>query len=200
MQSVVNVRNTQREPCKNLVTIAVMRILFSALALSAGLVALPAHCETTEAARSTAPAPAKAASGADSGNIWRLMVSPYTYHYSYDAAHRYVWMIGAERQRPDGMVLGGTYFSNSFGQPSAYVYGGQRLDNWGPYPELFAEWTAGLLYGYKGKYAHKVPLNHDGFSPGVVLSVGWQFTPVYSAQLNVLGNSALMFQVSADLP
>jgi len=33
-----------------------------------------------------------------------------------------------------------------------------------------------------------------------VLSVGWQFTPAYSAQLNVLGNSALMFQVSMDLP
>jgi hypothetical protein len=39
-----------------------------------------------------------------------------------------------------------------------------------------------------------VPFNHNGFSPGLVLSVGWQFTPAYSAQVNVLGTSALMFQ------
>ena len=29
-------------------------------------------------------------------------------------------------------------------------------------------------------------------------SLGWQFTPMWSAQVNVLGNSALMFQFSAD--
>ncbi len=109
-------------------------------------------------------------------------------------------MIGLERQRADGYVWGGTYFSNSFGQPSGYVYGGERLDNWSKYPQLFAQWTAGVLYGYKGEFKDKVPFNHGGFSPGLVLSVGWQFTPAYSAQLNVLGNSALMFQVSLDLP
>ena len=134
------------------------------------------------------------------GNFWRLMASPYTYHYSRDPAHRPVRMIGLERQRTDGLVWGGTYFSNSFGQPSVYVYGGERLSHWSDYDQLFAQWTAGVLYGYKGEYKDKVPLNHNGVSPGLVLSVGWQFTPAYSAQLNVLGNSALMFQVSMDLP
>jgi hypothetical protein len=43
-----------------------------------------------------------------------------------------------------------------------------------------------------------VPLNYKGFSPGAVASVGWQFTPMVSAQVNFLGNSAIMFQVSAD--
>ncbi len=128
------------------------------------------------------------------------MASPFSFHYSRDEAHRPVRMIGLERQRADGYVWGGTYFSNSFGQPSAYVYGGQRLDNWSEHPQLFAQWTAGVLYGYKGEYKDKVPFNHGGFSPGLVLSVGWQFTPLYSAQFNVLGNSALMFQVSVDLP
>ncbi len=108
-------------------------------------------------------------------------------------------MVGLERQRADGLVWGGTYFSNSFGQPSAYVYGGQRLENWSARPELFAQWTAGILYGYKGEFKDKVPFNHGGFSPGAVLSVGWQFTPVYSAQVNMLGNSAVMFQVSMEL-
>jgi hypothetical protein len=128
------------------------------------------------------------------------MASPYTYHYSRDPEHRPVRMIGLERQRADGIVFGGTYFSNSFGQPSAFVYGGQRLENWSDYPKLYAQWTAGVLYGYKGEFKDKVPFNHGGYSPGVVLSVGWQFTPAYSAQVNVLGNSALMFQVAVDLP
>lgn len=134
-----------------------------------------------------------------SGDTWRLMVSPYSFHYSRDPAHRPVRMIGLERQRADGYVWGGTYFSNSFGQPSAYLYGGERLNNWSAYPQLFAQWTVGVLYGYKGEFKDKVPLNHGGFSPGAVLSLGWQFTPAYSAQFNVLGNSALMFQVSIDL-
>jgi hypothetical protein len=128
------------------------------------------------------------------------MASPYSIHYSHDEAHRTVYMIGLERQLPTGTIWGGTYFSNSFGQPSAYVYGGQRLNNWSAYDQLFAQWTAGLLYGYKGEYKDKVPFNHGGFSPGLVLAVGWQFTPMYSMQLNVLGNSALMIQFSLDLP
>jgi len=134
------------------------------------------------------------------GDHWRLMASPYTFHYSQDDAHRPVRMVGLERQLASGVVWGGTYFSNSFGQPSVYVYGGERLDNWSKYPQLFAQWTAGILYGYKGEFKDKVPFNHGGFSPGLVLSVGWQFTPRFSGQLNALGNSALMFQVSVDLP
>jgi hypothetical protein len=132
---------------------------------------------------------------------WRLMASPYTIHYSRDPNHRPVWMIGFERERAlDGLLWGACYFSNSFGQPSAMVYGGQRLYDFSPYPQLFAQWTAGVMYGYKGEFQDKVPFNHRGFSPGVVLALGWQFTPQYSLQANVLGNSALMFQFSVDLP
>lgn len=125
-------------------------------------------------------------------------MSPYTYHYSRDPNHRDVYMIGLERQRADGLVVGGSYFRNSFGQPSGYLYGGQRYNGIFSQEKLFAQWTVGLLYGYKEPYEHKVPLNHNGYSPGAVLSVGWQFSPMYSAQVNVLGTSALMFQLSAD--
>lgn len=123
------------------------------------------------------------------------MGSPYTVHYSYDEHHKYVWALGLERQLADSRLFGASYFTNSFGQPSGYVYGGQRLmGGFTDYPKLYAQWTAGLLYGYRGEYKDKVPFNHNGFSPGLVLSVGWQFTPAYSAQVNVLGTSALMFQ------
>lgn len=126
------------------------------------------------------------------------MASPFSFHYSQDSEHKAVWMVGVERQYDSGWLWGGTYFSNSFGQPSGYIYGGKRLNGWSDYPQLFAQWTAGLLYGYRGEYEDKVPFNHNGFSPGVVLALGWQFTPMYSMQVNVLGNSALMFQFSMD--
>ncbi len=132
------------------------------------------------------------------GALWRVMVSPYTYHYSQDPDHRDVYMLGVERQRADGMLVGASYFRNSFGQPSAYLYGGKRYDNIFSQERLFAQLTVGLLYGYKEPYENKVPFNHNGYSPGAVASLGWQFSPSYSAQLNFLGNSALMFQLSAD--
>ena len=135
---------------------------------------------------------------APSGDIWRVMGSAYTFHFSRNPNHRHVYMLGLEKQDAEKIIVGGTAFTNSFGQPSAYLYIGQRFDNLTRYDPLFVQVTAGLLYGYKPPYDKKVPLNYKGFSPGAVLSVGWQFTPVYSAQVNLLGNSALMFQVSAD--
>jgi hypothetical protein len=143
--------------------------------------------------------PVPAATPVPTAEHWRLNFSPYSIHYSHNPEHRPVWMIGLEKQRSDTYVWGATYFSNSFGQDSGYFYGGQRFEQLTKYDALFAQWTAGILYGYKGQYADKVPFNHGGFSPGLVLSLGWQFTPTYSAQLNVLGNSALMFQVSMEL-
>ena len=31
------------------------------------------------------------------------------------------------------------------------------------------------MYGYRGEYEDKVPLNSNGFSPGLLLSLGWAF-------------------------
>ena len=135
---------------------------------------------------------------APSGDIWRLIASPATLHYHYNEDHRHVYMLGVERQWAGGFVLGGTWFRNSFGQPSAYAYAGRRFNNLTPYEPLFAQLTAGVLYGYKAPFENKVPLNHNGWSPGAVASVGWQFTPMASAQLNFLGNAALMLQFSLD--
>jgi hypothetical protein len=129
----------------------------------------------------------------------RIIGSPYTFHYSPSPNHRPTWMIGGEKQYANGLVLGGAYFSNSFGQDSAIVYRGRRLTEWGPYPQLYAQWTAGLMYGYKHQYADEVPLNLRGFSPAVVLAVGWQISPRYAFQVNALGTAALMFQFSAEL-
>ena len=141
--------------------------------------------------------PGVAARGAERP-FWRLAVSPYTFHFSNDSNHRPVRLIGAERQRPDGYLLGAAYFSNSFGEPSGYAFFGRRVDHW--YADrMFLYGSVGLLYGYKGEYAHKVPLNFHGFSPGAIVGLGWQLTPALSTQVNLLGTSGVMFQFSIDL-
>jgi hypothetical protein len=86
-----------------------------------------------------------------------------------------------------------SFFSNSFGQPSTYVYVGQRWDGLMGNPNLFAKVTAGIFYGYVGQYKDKVPYNYKGFSPGIIPSLGYQFTPRDSGQVLVLGTAGLMF-------
>ena len=130
---------------------------------------------------------------------WRLAFSPYSPHFRPSAQHRHVVAIALERQRPDDWLAGFSFFRNSFGQPSAYAYLGRRhgplLDN----ERLFFQWSAGVLYGYKGEFKDKVALNVAGFAPGALVGLGWQFSDRGSALLHLLGDAAVMFQFSYDL-
>lgn len=133
------------------------------------------------------------------GDQWRVMFSPHTTHYSYSEEHKRVILLGAERERADGALAGLTLFSNSFGQPSTYLFpwGKVYRDVMG-YNGVFVKWTAGLLYGYKSPYEDKVPLNHNGFSPGFIPAIGWESSRL-QLQVNFLGNAALMYQLSWKL-
>ena len=143
---------------------------------------------------------AQAPAALSDADYWRLVVSPYTLHFGADEDNdrEAVYGIGLERQRADDWFWGGTYFSNSFGQPSGFVYVGQRYGNLFAVEQLFAKWSAGILYGYKEPYEDKVPLNYNGWSPGLVLAMGWQFTRQFSMQANLLGGAGLMLQMSID--
>lgn len=176
------------------------------LALAAATLAAAAQdghlpAPSTASADTAQPADTSAAaksSWLDPGGHWRLMASPYTIHYGYDPEHEPVYMVGLERQRLDGWVWGGTYFSNSFGQPSVYVYVGEKVIGFSPLDKLFFQWTAGVMYGYKYPYEDKVPFNVNGFSPGLTASLGWQFTREFSMQAIALGTAGMMFQFAYD--
>ncbi len=144
------------------------------------------------------------AEGADlskaKGSVLRLQFGPYTRHFTYDSEHKDVLMIGLEREHPDARLDGFTFFTNSFGQPTVYVY------PWGGvYPDfvgirhLSFKWTAGLMYGYKGAYKDKVPLNYNGFSPVVIPALAYEFKRGWSGQLNLLGTAAMMLQLNMTL-
>jgi hypothetical protein len=96
-------------------------------------------------------------------------------------------------------LAGASYFSNSFGQPSAYLYVGKRFPHLFGQEPLFAQVSGGLMYGYRGTYQHKVPLNYNGYSPGALVSLGWQFNNNTSATLHMLGDAGVMIQLAWDL-
>ncbi len=134
----------------------------------------------------------------DTGH-WRVVASPFSHHFRYSEEHRYVWALGLERQRGDDWIAGASYFSNSFGQPSSYLYVGKRFPALFDQPQLFGQVSGGLMYGYRGKFQSKVPLNYKGFSPGALVSLGWQFTPRVTATAHMLGDAGVMFQLSYEL-
>ena len=128
-------------------------------------------------------------------SAWEFQYIPFTLHRSYDPEHEYVWLVGVAKIRQDGWLAGGAYFSNSFGQPCGYGFVGRKyVEPWG-WNKVYWMWTAGVLYGYKPPYDHKVPLVVHGFSPGFVPTIGYQVTPRVALQAAALGTSALMFGV-----
>ena len=124
---------------------------------------------------------------------WDLMLSPYTLHWNNSKDHKTVVLGSLDRTVEGNRFCGLSVFSNSFGQPTAYFYAGQRWDNLMGQPQLFAKVSAGIFYGYVGKYKDKVPLNYNGFSPGIIPSLGYAWTPHDSAQVLLLGVGGLMF-------
>ncbi len=119
--------------------------------------------------------------------------SPYTIHWSNNPDHRHVYLVALDEQLPGGRLCGISFFSNSFGQPSTYVYAGQQFNNLFGDPRVFLKVTAGIIYGYVGQYQHKVPLNYRGLSPGVIPSLGYKFTEHDSVQVKLLGTAGMMF-------
>ena len=134
------------------------------------------------------------------GDRIHALFSPYSYHYSRDPDHRHVWLVGTERERANGALAGAVLFSNSFGQPTIYAYpwGGIVKDVMGV-DRLFVKWTAGILYGYRRPFEDKVPLNYQGFSPGFIPAVGWQFEGGQQFQVNLFGGAGFMLQFSAQI-
>lgn len=124
---------------------------------------------------------------------WDLTLSPYTYHWHYSAEHKNVFLGAMDRYVGGNRFCGLALFSNSFGQPSAYAYVGQRWDNLGGNPKLFAKVSAGLIWGYRGEYKDKIPFNNLGIAPAIIPSLGYAFNRQDSAQVVVLGNAGLLF-------
>ncbi len=136
---------------------------------------------------------------------WTFSVSPYTYHFSKaekenafepdSIKHSYVWMLGAEKRLSQRNFAGFVWFSNSFGQPTQYLYYGWRFEPISAAPQLFLKLSAGVIHGYKEPYHKKIPFNSkSGWGFTAIPAIGWQFSPELSMQVDVLGTAGVMFQ------
>lgn len=119
--------------------------------------------------------------------------SPYTKHWSNNPEHKHVYLVALDEQLPGDRLCGMALFSNSFGQPSVYVYAGQQFNQLFDNPRLFLKVTGGILYGYVGRYQNKVPLNSNGFSPAIIPSLGYKLNEHDSLQIKLLGTAGMMF-------
>lgn len=125
--------------------------------------------------------------------------SVYNKHWNYNPEHvnrNHLLNFGIESNYDrvwgaDKTLFGLSFFKNSFGQPSQYIYWGQRWD-FGDY--FYAKISAGLLHGYKGKYRDKIPFNKLGVAPAIIPSLGVRYRDV-NVEAIILGNSALMIGV-----
>ena len=97
---------------------------------------------------------------------WRLALGPFTQHLHDKPEYEYVWSVAIERQRDDGWMYGASYFSNSFGQACGYLYVGEQVTQLFEVRELFFQWSAGLIYGYKGEYSQPRAAQQRGLRAG----------------------------------
>lgn len=130
---------------------------------------------------------------------YTLMLSAYTYHFNPKPTHKRVLMAGVEREHTNAKLDGVVLFSNSFGQPSIYVYpfGGVYKSIFGV-DHLSFKWTAGIVYGYRGEFKDEVA-NLGGFAPVVIPALTYEFKQGWSAQVNLLGAAAVQFQLNVPL-
>ncbi len=127
------------------------------------------------------------------GTRWELTLSPYTHHWNYNPDHHPVFLGALDRTVAGNRFCGLALFRNSFGQPSAFGYVGQRWDGIGGHAKLFAKVSAGFIYGYKGKYQDKIPFNHYGVAPAIIPAIGYDFEKNESVQAMVLGRAGVLF-------
>jgi len=122
---------------------------------------------------------------------WELVVAPFTHHWHKDAEHRRVVLLGLERIAVEGSTVGGALFRNSFGQLSGYAYYGHEWDELLGSNSLYVKLSGGIIYGYRGRFRNKVPLNVGGFSPAIIPAIGWRLTPKDAIQAAVLGKAGV---------
>jgi hypothetical protein len=146
-----------------------------------------------------APNDTKPADINDASPALTFMLGSYTHHFNPKPTHRKVYLVGLEREHANAKLDGIVFFTNSFGQPSVYVYpwGGVYRSIFGV-NKLAFKWTGGLIYGYRGEFKDEVA-NLGGFAPVIIPALSYTFKPGWSAQVNMLGKAAAQFQLNVAL-
>jgi hypothetical protein len=126
--------------------------------------------------------------------------SLYTRHFSNDPAHvdKQKLILG-EWNITEQWLVGASFFDNSFGQPTQYVYGGWRYRPFEQLQPFYVKVSAGLTHGYKDQYRDKIPFNHSGIAPIVIPSIGYCFSRVCS-ELILFGGAGMLVTLGVTIP
>jgi hypothetical protein len=126
--------------------------------------------------------------------------SLYTRHFSNDPAHvdKQKLVLG-EWNITEQWLVGASFFDNSFGQPTQYVYGGWRYRPFEQLQPFYVKVSAGLTHGYKDQYRDKIPFNHSGIAPIVIPSIGYCFSRVCS-ELVLFGGAGMLITLGVTIP
>ena len=153
----------------------------------------------------SSPPTAPASQAESVSEPWRtdrfyLETSLYTRHFSNDPAHvdKQKLVLG-EWNITEQWLVGASFFDNSFGQPTQYVYGGWRYRPFEQLQPFYVKVSAGLTHGYKDQYRDKIPFNHSGIAPIVIPSIGYCFSRVCS-ELVLFGGAGMLVTLGVTIP
>lgn len=175
-----------------------------AVVLLCGMAAGPAAAQSgSPTPESSVPAAIPSAWSAP--EPWRtdrffLETSVYTVHFNSDPAHdNSQRLILGEWNITEQWLVGASFFDNSFGQRSEYVYGGFRFRPFDSLQQLYFKITAGLVHGYDGQYQDKIPFSNYGIAPAIVPSVGYCINR-YCSELVIFGTAGALLTFGVTIP
>jgi hypothetical protein len=146
----------------------------------------------------------------DTPEPWRtdrfyIQTSVATVHFHSDPKHNDTQhLVYGEWRLPyrflAGQVLvGASFFDNSYGQPTEFVFGGLL---WRPIEkaqEFYVKVGAGVVHGYKGEYQNKIPWNSSGYAPGIVPAVGYCYNR-FCGEMIVFGGAGMLWTFGMTVP
>ncbi len=169
----------------------------------------PASAQSAGASDGSAVTPA-VASVWEAPEPWRtdrfyLQTSLYTVHFHPDDEHDntqklayFEWRL-PQRWLGGQVLVGASYFDNSFSQSSEFVFGGLLWRPFDSVQEAYVKLAAGVVHGYKGEYQDKIPFNSSGYAPAIIPAVGYCYHRVCS-ELVLFGGAGLMLTLGVTLP
>jgi hypothetical protein len=134
----------------------------------------------------------------DEGDRVMLQFGPYVAHRVDNTGHnQWPRLVGVEYEAHSHWLGGAASFRNSYYQNAAYVYAGRRwfLDQVSE--SLYVKITAGLVYGYRGAYQDRLPVNRNGYGLGLTPALGYQLGRA-NAQIVFLGTAAVSLTFGYD--
>jgi hypothetical protein len=161
-------------------------------------------------APAAAQPPAESKSVWDAPEPWRtdrfyVQTSVATVHFSSDPDHvnntKLIygeWRL-KERWLEGQVLVGASFFDNSFGQSSQFVFGGLL---WRPIEkaqEFYVKVAAGITHGYSGEFQDKIPMNSSGFAPGIVPAVGYCINR-FCGEMILFGTAGMLWTVGMTIP